>query len=259
MTLALAEARVLVVGVGGLGCPAASLLARAGVGQLTLCDDDVVDESNLHRQTLYRSEDEGQLKVELAKERLRTQAAKAGHACDVIARAERVLPDTALGLVAGHDLVLEGADNFATKFLVADACALVGVPVVQAGAVRWVGWTLASAPRQSACLRCVFEDVPRDRQDTCASAGVVGAVVGVIGALQAALALRLLSGDPDAPGTMFSYDGLRGGLRQRSQARQRHCQLCNGGITDTDISRYVPPQQDAHTGGERMSSSAVEQ
>jgi molybdopterin-synthase adenylyltransferase len=138
--------------------------------------------------------------------------------------------------------VLEGADNFATKFLVADACALNRVPLVQAGAVRWVGWALASIPGVSACLRCVFEDMPTGQQDTCAAAGVIGPVVGALGALQAALALRLLRGDVSAAGELWSYAGLAGELRRRPVRRQARCALCSGRINQLELSRYAPPE-----------------
>lgn len=236
---ALAEAKVLVVGVGGLGCPAARILARSGVGELTLADDDVVEESNLHRQTLFDAHDIGRGKAALAAERLQTEAATLGLRCKVSVHEQRVLPDDARAIVANHDLVLEGADNFATKFLIADACALAHVPVVQAGAVRWVGWTLACRPGTSACLRCVFEDVPQQR-DTCATAGVIGPVVGVVAALQASLALRLLLDDTSAAGTLFSYEALPGQLRQRQFPRRGTCALCSGLITDTALERYLP-------------------
>lgn len=241
MTAALAEANVLVVGVGGLGCPAARILVRSGVGRLTLADDDVVDESNLHRQTLFEAGDIGRSKAVLGAERLQAEAASLGLRCEVRAHEQRVMPEDARAIVKAYDLVLEGADNFATKFLIADACALAGIPVVQAGAVRWVGWALACRPAQSACLRCVFEDVPEQR-DTCASAGVVGPVVGVLAALQAALALRLLRGDASAAGTLYSYEGLSGQLRQRQLLARPGCALCTGQITDTAIDRYVPAE-----------------
>jgi adenylyltransferase/sulfurtransferase len=242
MDSGLSAKQVLIVGAGGLGCPAARVLARSGVGHITIADDDAVDETNLHRQTLYGPSDVGAPKAKLAASRLEAEAAASGRGIKVVAREIRALPDCARALVAGHDLVLEGADNFASKFLVADACALEGVPVVQAGAVRWVGWCLASLPGRSACLRCVFEDVPSGRPDTCAEAGVVGPVVGIVGALQAALALRLLLGDASAAGQLWNYEGLRGALRSRAVSRQRHCALCSGRICDTNASRYISPE-----------------
>jgi adenylyltransferase/sulfurtransferase len=232
---------VLLVGAGGLGCPAGRVLARSGVGGITLLDDDRVEETNLHRQTLYHERDVRQPKAALAASRLREEGTQAGYTVAAVAREIRVSPDSASELVAGYDLVLEGTDNFPSKFLLADACALAGVPLVQAGAVRWVGWAFGAVPERSACLRCVFEDVPRGDQDTCAAAGVVGPVVGVLGALQAAIALRLLHGDRSAAGVLWSYDGLSGAIRRRSIERQRHCALCNGSITDTNVSRYAPP------------------
>ena len=237
----LAQARVLLVGAGGLGCAAARVLIESGLGSLTILDDDLVDLSNLHRQTLYRESDVGTSKAALAAERLRALS-PTEQPSTVVAREIRIVPENARNLLNGFDLVLEGADNFATKFLVADACALTGVPLVQAGAVRWVGWALASVPRRSACLRCVFEDVPRGEQDTCADAGVVGPVVGAMGALQAALALRLLSGDATAAGELWNYAALPGALRRRTVPRQARCQLCRGEITDLELSRYAPAE-----------------
>lgn len=239
----LASKRVLLVGAGGLGCPAGRVLVRSGVGHIAIADDDIVDETNLQRQILYQESDIGQPKAQVAVRRLAEEADRAGHSPQLVAREIRVLPDAAQGIVGEYDLVVEGADNFATKFLVADACALTGTPVVQAGAVRWVGWALASVPGQSACLRCLFEDMPRGQQDTCAEAGVVGPVVGVLGALQAALALELLLGRSEAAGVVFSYEALPGSLRRRRIQREVvDCALCAGRITDTDGSRYAPPE-----------------
>jgi molybdopterin-synthase adenylyltransferase len=248
MATTLSRARVLVVGLGGLGCPAARVLVQSGIGRIELVDDDLVDESNLHRQTLYRLEDCGKAKVRVAATALSAEAVRGGHTCQIATRHERVLPDSASDLVAGHDVVVEGADNFATKFLVADACALAGVPLISAGAVRWVGWAMASLPGGGACLRCIFEDLPREHEETCAAAGVVGPVVGVLGALSAALALRLLHGDPSAAGTLFGYDGLRGTLRGRAHRRRTDCDLCSGRITDTALARYLnAPPSDLHS------------
>lgn len=232
--------RVLVVGVGGLGCPAARVLARSGSMQLTLVDDDVVDATNLHRQILFDASDVGRPKAEAAADALLAEAASAGHRLEVNAVRERLTPENALERIAGHDLVLEGADNFATKFLAFDAARLAGKPIVQAGAVRWSGWALASPAKGGPCLRCVFEDIPSDRVETCAEAGVVGPVVGVLGSLEAALALRVLHGDATTVGELWSYDGLAGKLR-RSRVRERpDCPSCRGLVRDLSRERYAP-------------------
>lgn len=242
---ALARARVLMIGAGGLGCAAARVLVEAGVGALTIVDDDCVELSNLQRQTLFDDADVGAAKATRAAERLSALASDAGHICSVVAREIRALPENARNLLTGHDLVLEGSDNFATKFLTADACALGRVPLVQSGAVRWVGWALASLPGRSACMRCVFEDIPAGQQDTCAAAGVIGPVVGVLGALQAALALRLLRGDQSAAGELWSYAALPGTLRRRAIRRRSQCPLCSGRIHDLQLERYAPPERAA--------------
>lgn len=224
------------MGAGGLGSASALVLARSGLGRATLVDDDEVDLSNLHRQLLYVDDDVGHGKVERAAMRLQAEG--------VAVRAERgrLSPSTALSHFAGHDLVVEGADNFATKFLSCDAAALAKVPVVQAGAVRWAGWAMASMPGESACMRCVFEEVPRDRVETCAEAGVVGPVVGVLGAIQAALAIRLLTGDTSAAGELWSYDGLAGRLRTTRVRPRPGCPTCEGTIDELRAERYAPPE-----------------
>ncbi len=224
--------RILVVGAGGLGSPVLRLLAERDV-EITIIDDDVVDESNLHRQTLYAQDDVGQSKVERAVQALR--ASSSGSSIRAIEG--RFVPSRALELLAGQDLVVEGADNLATKFLVADAARLRGVPAVQAGAVRWCGWALCATP-DSSCLRCLFEDIPRERVETCAEAGVVGPVVGVLGGLQAALAFRLLEGERPG-GELWHYDALQGALRKTFVRRRGDCPLCTGEIQDLRVERYT--------------------
>ncbi len=231
----LEAARVLVVGAGGLSCPALDVLVRSGVTHLTLVDDDRVDASNLQRQILYTSADEGTLKVDAAAAALSRIACRPLQIDKVV---DRFLPDNALTLLAGHDLVLEGADNFATKFLVADAAKLAGVACVQAGAVRFTGWALASVPEFGACVRCIFEDIPRGAPETCAIAGVIGPVVGAMGAIEAALALQLLLGQGSAASVLYSYDALAGKLRKRRVSRRADCPLCGGEIRDLTIDRY---------------------
>ncbi len=225
--------RVLVIGAGGLGTPVLRLLANSTAEHVTVVDDDVVEESNLHRQTWFTEADLGRLKTECVKERLYEASPK----LDVSVVEGRFVPSTAMKLLKGHTLVVEGADNLATKFLVADAAHLAKIPAVQAGAVRWNGWVLCALP-DSACLRCLFEDLPRDRVETCAEAGVVGPVVGVLGGLQAALVIRLLSGERPG-GELWHYQGLEGVLRKTHVHRRSDCPLCQGEIRDLRMERYT--------------------
>jgi molybdopterin/thiamine biosynthesis adenylyltransferase len=236
---ALAAKRVLLVGAGGLGSPVATLFARAGVGAVEVADLDRIELSNLHRQTLYQPSDVGLSKSAVAAARIATEARRTGSPTRSVAHEMRVYPDRVLELVHGFDLVVEGSDNYPTKFLVADACRLQGIPCVQAGAVRWVGWAFGSMPG-SACLRCVFEDIPAGPDQGCSIAGVVGPVVGVVGALQASIALQILRGETHAAGVLHHYRALTGSLRSSRVARSSDCPLCLGRIADIDAARYLP-------------------
>jgi molybdopterin/thiamine biosynthesis adenylyltransferase len=232
---------VLVVGLGGLGCPAAMVLARSGLGAIGLCDDDEVDRSNLHRQILYADADVGAAKIDAAARAL----AKAAPRATLRLHRTRLLPDNAVGIVSEYDLVLEGADNFATKFLAADACAIARVPIVHASAVRWVGTALAVGREGRPCYRCLFEEPPAgDDAPNCAEAGVMGPVVGVVAALQADLALAVLDGRAVA-GELVTFDGRdeRVPLRRRTVARRRDCPLCGDSprIDRIEARAYVPP------------------
>jgi adenylyltransferase/sulfurtransferase len=253
--IARSRARVLLVGLGGLGCPAALVLARAGVAVLGLCDDDAVERSNLHRQILFAEGDVGRSKVDAAARAI-GRLAGAGPAPELRLHRTRLLPDNALAIASEYDVVLEGADNFATKFLTSDACALARVAVVHASAVRWVGTALAVGPGGRPCYRCLFEDIlPADDAPNCADAGVMGPVVGVVAAAQVDLALSLLEGSP-VEGELVTFDGRTDGLRRRTISRRADCPLCgelqgNPGspgpgrgrarIERIDPERYVSP------------------
>ena len=232
------DQRVLVVGVGGLGCPALLALLAAGVRSFSLCDDDVVDRTNLHRQILFGDADVGAPKLQAAARALRARAPDV----DIVLHETRILPDNALDLVRTARVVLEGSDNFATKFLVADACALARVPVVHASAVRWVGTALAVGAEAGPCYRCLFEDLPEGDAPNCAEAGVMGPVVGVVAAAQADLALALRAGEP-VGGTLVTFDGRTGVLRRRPIARRSDCPLCGRAprIRAIDLQSYVSP------------------
>ncbi len=230
------DARVLVVGVGGLGCPALLALVSAGVRHVIVCDDDVVDRSNLHRQILFDDADVGTPKLEAAAWARRARAP----AVEVERHDGRFLPGNAVDLARRADVVVEGSDNFATKFLASDACAVAGVPVVHASAVRWVGTTMAVSPGGRPCYRCLFEDVPRGDAPNCAEAGVMGPVVGVIAAAQADLALALLEDRP-VGGTLVTFDGRTGAMRRRPVPPRHDCPLCgiHPRIREIDPASYV--------------------
>jgi molybdopterin/thiamine biosynthesis adenylyltransferase len=215
------EARVLIVGVGGLGCPVAIVLARAGVGTLGLCDDDAVERTNLHRQILFDDADVATPKLDAAARALASMAPS----LTLHAHRTRLLPHNAIDIVREYDVVVEGSDNFATKFLAADACALAGVPVVHASAVGWIGTALAVGAHGRPCYRCVFEDVPDRDAPNCAEAGVIGPVVGIVAAAQADLVLGMVDEVP-VGGQLVTFDGRSDVMRRRRITRRDDCALC---------------------------------
>jgi adenylyltransferase/sulfurtransferase len=192
----------------------------------------------LHRQILFGEDDVGAPKLDTAARALRSLAP----GVDVRLHRTRLLPKSAVGLVREYDLVLEGSDNFATKFLTSDACALAGVPVVHASAVRWVGTVLAVGPCGMPCYRCLFEDVPDGAARGCAEAGVIGPVVGIVAAVQADLALRMIDGET-VGGSLVTFDGRTDRVRRRFISRRAGCPLCgpSPSIRDVEAQEYVSP------------------
>ena len=219
----LKAARVLVVGAGGLGAPAALYLAAAGVGRLRIVDPDGVALSNLQRQVLYGVADVGAPKVERAAARLaelnpHTVVEPVAAAFDGATGAE---------LVAGCDLVLDGVDDFASRFVVNAAAVSAGVPLVSGALGRWTGQVGVFAGRP--CYRCLVPEAPPDAE-TCAAVGVVGALAGVVGSLMALEAVKLLTGagEPLA-GRLLIYDGLAAEARTVRVPADPACPVCGGG------------------------------
>ena len=202
----LKAASVLVIGAGGLGCPALLYLAAAGVGRIVIVDPDTVDRSNLQRQVLYTDADIGRYKAEVAAARLsalnpliRTEA--------VVARFAR---DNALGLVRGCDLVLDGSDNFETRYLVNDACVIAGRPFIYGAIQGFEGHVSVFNLKGGPTYRCLFPEPPAPGTvPNCAEAGVLGAVTGMIGAAQACEAIKVLSGVGESlSGRLLIWDAL---------------------------------------------------
>lgn len=221
----LLASRVLIVGAGGLGSPAALYLAAAGVGTIGLVDDDVVDLTNLQRQIAHFTRDLGTPKVDSAAQK----AAAINPEVRVQTHHVRVTADNALALLADYDFVIEGTDNFASKFLLNDACWFAGKPFSHAGILRYEGQLFTVVPGQSACYRCVFPaPPPADAVPSCSQAGVLGSVAGVIGCLQATEALKYVLG----VGTLLTnrmtvFDALDLRFREVKFRRNPQCPLCS--------------------------------
>ncbi|NBB15079.1 molybdopterin biosynthesis protein MoeB, partial [Caulobacter sp. SLTY] len=201
--------------------PAALYLAAAGVGRITLSDEDVVSLSNLQRQVLYATADVGRAKTQAAAERLE------GLNPHVTTRAApAVTGANAAEIVAGHDLVLDGTDNFETRLLVSDACLAAGVPLVTGAIGRWTGQVGVFAGKP--CYRCLVPEVPPDAE-TCVAVGVVGALAGVIGSMMALEAVKLLAGaGQPLAGRLLIYDGLAGESRTVKVGADPACPACGG-------------------------------
>ena len=229
---------VVLVGAGGIGAPAAIALAAAGVRALTVADDDRVELSNLHRQILFGDADVGRPKLDAFADAL----GRRHPGTAIVLHRSRALPDTAAALVAGAAVVIDATDNLASRFLLADACALARVPVVHAAAVRWTATVMAVSARGRPCYRCLFEDVPTAAVPDCAGAGVAGPVCGVAGAIAADRALSALSGGTSFSGAIVTYDGRRDVLRSVPVRARSDCPLCGDArmLHDLDPARYQP-------------------
>jgi adenylyltransferase/sulfurtransferase len=221
----LRESKALVVGAGGLGSPAAFYLAAAGVGTLGLIDGDRVELSNLQRQILHATADLGRFKVESAAEKLD----RLNPAVAVRTYALRLDPTNAAEIFADYDFIVDGSDNFDTKFLVNDIAVALGKAFSHAGIVRLQGQTMTVVPHKSACYRCVFQEPPAPGElMNCQQAGILGAVAGVIGAVQATEAIKYLSGMDEEllMDRVLTYDAKAMNFRTIDVRKNPACAAC---------------------------------
>jgi len=237
----LLDSRVLVVGAGGLGSPVLLYLAAAGVGTLGIVDDDVVDLSNLQRQIVHSTDAIGTPKVESAKKTL----AGINPEVTVVPLQQRLGPDNALDLISDYDIIADGTDNFATRFLVNDACYFAGKTLVSAAILRFDAQVYTFKPFEEdadgghgPCYRCLFPEPPPEGQiPTCAEAGVLGALCGMAGSLQATEVLKELLGIGDSlSGALIVCEGLGTTFRKITIKRDPGCPLCGDDTTITDLS-----------------------
>ena len=229
--------RVVVVGAGGLGSPAALYLAAAGVGRIGIADFDAVDVSNLQRQVLYDSRDVGRPKAETARARL---VALNPHV-EVVVHGERLTKDNARSVLAGYDVVLDGTDNFATRYLTNDACYLLDVPNVYGSIYRFEGQVSVFRRGHGPCYRCLYPSPPEPGLvPSCAEGGVLGVLPGVVGSLQATEALKLLLGiGRSLAGRLVLYDALALSFREIALSRDPACPLCGDAPTIKELQDYA--------------------
>ncbi len=225
----LRQASVLVVGAGGLGSPAAFYLAAAGVGRLGIVDSDTVNLSNLQRQILHTTADQGLRKVESARSRLLELNAEV----EVEIHDVRLTEDNAAELMAPYDFVIDGSDNFDTKFLVNDVAVSLGKPFSHAGIVRLEGQTMTVVPPDSACYRCLFEEPPAPGEVLgCQQAGILGAVAGTIGSIQATEAIKYIVGLEEhlLVNRLLTYNAKTMEIRNVPVPPNPRCKACSASV-----------------------------
>jgi adenylyltransferase/sulfurtransferase len=220
----LLKAKVLLIGAGGLGSPAALYLAAAGVGTLGIIDDDVVDDSNLQRQILHSTERIGVSKVESARQTLTALNPDV----TVVGHEVRLSKENALQIFKDYDIIVDGSDNFATRYLVNDACVLLEKPNIHGSIFRFEGQVSVFDAAHGPCYRCLFPDPPPpDLAPNCAEAGVLGVLPGVIGVLQAVETVKIIAGiGQPLTGRLLLYDALDASFREMRLDKDPACPVC---------------------------------
>ena len=235
------EGKVLIIGTGGLGAPAAMYLAAAGVGHIGLVDYDVVDLSNLQRQIIHQTKDIDKPKIKSGEETINAMNPDVQvHTYDELVNAANIkdiIKDQ------DYDFIIDGTDNFPAKFLINDACVMLKKPFSHAGIIRFNGQTMTYLPGQGPCYRCVFPEMPpKDAVPTCRQAGVLGVMGGVIGTLQATEALKYILGVGELlNGYLMTYDALSMNFRKVKIKQNHKCAICGDHPTITELVDYEQP------------------
>lgn len=232
----LLQARVLLIGCGGLGSPCAFYLAGAGIGKLGLVDSDAVELSNLQRQILHFTHNTGQSKVDSAKEKLRDLNPDV----EIVPYSLRLTSENIMDVIEEYDFVVDGSDNFPTRYLVNDACVLGDKPFSHAGILRFDGQAITVVPRQGPCYRCLFpEPPPPGMVPSCQEAGILGAVAGVLGVIQAAEVLKFVLGKGELlVGKLLIFNALEMSFRTLTVPRNTACPVCGDRPTVTELMDY---------------------
>lgn len=232
------DGKVLIIGTGGLGAPAALYLAAAGVGTIGLVDGDSVELSNLQRQVIHFTPDVGKPKVVSAKEKI----AVINPDVKVVTYQEQAFADNIGGMIKDYDFVIDGTDNFAAKFLINDACVLGKKPFSHGGILKFDGQTITHVPGE-ACYRCLFKSPPpANAVPTCSQAGVLGAVAGMLGTIQAAEALKYVTGVGDLlVNRLLIFDALNMNFRTVAIKRDPDCPVCGKDPSIKELFDEKPP------------------
>lgn len=232
----LMAAKVLIIGAGGLGAPAAMYLAAAGVGTIGIADADEVDLSNLQRQIIHSTPDVGKAKVKSAKETMNLLNP------NVTVNTYRVFVSAAniAELIDDYDFIIDGTDNFPAKFLINAACVMADKPFSHAGIIRFQGQLMTYVPGEGPCYRCIFKQPPpKDSVPTCRQAGVIGAMGGVIGSLQAMEAVKYITGAGELlTGSLLTYDALSMTFRKIKLPKVTDCPVCGASPTITELTDH---------------------
>jgi len=232
------EGRVLIAGAGGLGSPAAFYLAAAGVGTIGIIDYDVVDISNLQRQILHTTKDIGRPKVDSAREKLISLNPE----CNVVSYRERLTTNNINEFIKDYDVIVDGVDNFPTRFMVNDACVMAGKVFIHGGVLGFVGQTFTVVPGKGPCLRCILrEPPPPGSVPSCSEAGVLGVLAGIIGVIQATEVLKYLLGKGDLlVGRLIAYNALEMKFKEIQVKKDPDCPVCGDNPVITGVENYGP-------------------